>query len=56
MVYERARRYNPETFEVEHTQFNYRVIDMHPDRLYVDEQTSTVVFDPFKWEKEVIGG
>lgn len=54
--YERARRHNPDSFEVEFTQFRYKALDLYPNTLYVDEQTSTVVLDPFKWEKEVIGG
>lgn len=49
-MYERVRRINPQTFEPEVTFFKYRVVDMIGTRLYVDEQTSTVVLDPFKFE------
>lgn len=50
-MYERVRRINPQTFEPEFTFFKYKTVDMLGPRLYVDEQTSTVVLDPFKFEE-----
>lgn len=52
--YEKVSRYNPDTFEVEFTQFRYRTVDIYPDRLYADEQTSTLVLDPFKFEEAML--